>query len=293
MIPVMVLVPGDEFAGYDIVRLLGSGAMGDVYLARHPRLPRHEALKILRPNIFTSDENFQQRFIREADSIATLEHPNIVTVHDRGEFGGQLWIATQFVDGTDAAKLLERYPAGLPADEVAQIAAAISQALDHAHDRGVLHRDVKPANILLAQPDRDGVRRIYLADFGIARLLDDPAGLTATNFTLGTVAYAAPEQLMGIATDGRADQYALAATAHHLLTGTALFPDSNPIAVISHHLTEPPPAPSTIDPKLAPFNAAFARALAKNPGDRFPRCQDFAREFASATAASGDRKSVV
>jgi serine/threonine-protein kinase len=101
------------------------------------------------------------------------------------------------------------------------------------------------------------------------------------------VAYAAPEQLMGKATDVRADQYALAATAYNLLTGNALFPDSNPIAVISHHLTEPPPAPSTVDPKLAPFDAAFARALAKNPEDRFPRCQDFAREFATATAASG------
>lgn len=282
----MAMRPGDTFAGYTLVRLLGSGSMGEVYLARHPRLPRNEALKILRPEI-SDDQGFQQRFIREADSIAALEHPNILTVHDRGEFEGQLWIATQFVDGTDAAQLLEHYPTGMPADEVSQIVVSIAQALDHAHDCGILHRDVKPANILLAKPDRDGVRRIYLADFGIARPLDDPAGLTSTNFTLGTVAYAAPEQLRGLPIDGGADQYALAATTHHLLTGTPVFAASNPIAVISHHLTDPPPAPSRSDAKLAPFDAAFARALAKNPDERFPRCQDYAREIAAATAAIG------
>lgn len=282
----MPLGVGELFAGYTIVRLLGSGGMGEVYLAQHPRLPRQEALKILRPDIST-DDTFRQRFIREADSIAGLEHPNIVTVHDRGDTKGNLWIATQYVNGVDAARLLRSYPAGLPADEVAELTTAIARALDHAHDHGVLHRDVKPANILLATPDRNGERRVFLADFGIARPLDDPDGLTATNFTLGTVAYAAPEQLMGKGTDGRADQYALAATAYHLLTGTTLFPDSNPIAVISHHLTEPPPVPSEVDPRLAPFDAAFRRALAKNPHDRFPRCRDFAHELEAAVAASG------
>ena len=260
--------------------------MGEVYLAQHPRLPRHEALKILRTDI-SNDDSFRQRFIREADSIAALEHPNIVTVHDRGEADNQLWISTQYVDGTDAARLLQsRYPAGMPADEVADITAAIASALDYAHKKGLLHRDVKPANILLSHPDPDGNRRIYLADFGIARPLDDPAGLTATNFTLGTLAYAAPEQLMGSTIDGRADQYALAATAYHLLTGRPPYSDTNPVAVISHHLTEPPPPPSTVRPELAPFDAAFARALAKQPRDRFPRCQDFAHALTTATAGS-------
>jgi serine/threonine-protein kinase len=283
----MSLGAGDVFAGYTIVRLLGSGGMGEVYLAQHPRLPRGEALKILRPEI-SLDETFQQRFIREADSIAALEHPHIVTVHDRGDTEGRLWIATQYVDGTDAAKLLlDRYPAGMPADEAATITTAIAEALDYAHDRGLLHRDVKPANILLTQPDRDGTRRTYLADFGIARPLDDPAGLTATNFTLGTFAYAAPEQLMGKAIGGRADQYALAATTFHLLTGRPVFPDSNPVAVISQHLTQPPPAPSTIRPELASLDAAFDRALAKSPEDRFPCCQDFARAITVAAAQTG------
>jgi serine/threonine-protein kinase len=282
-----MLERGAEFAGYTIERQLGTGGMGEVYLAQHPRLPRREALKILKADI-SNDDSFRQRFIREADSIAALEHPHIVTVHDRGATDGRLWIATQFVDGADAAQLLrDRYPAGMPADEVAAITTAVADALDYAHGQGLLHRDVKPANILLSRPDRDGNRRIYLADFGIARPLDDPAGLTATNFTLGTFAYAAPEQLMGKAIDGRADQYALAATAYHLLTGRPLYSDTNPVAVISQHLTEPPPPPSTVRPELAPFDAAFARALAKQPQDRFTRCQDFANALAAATTAAG------
>ena len=283
----MALSAGELFAGFTIERLLGAGGMGEVYLAQHPRLPRREALKILRADI-SIDESFRQRFIREADSIAALEHPHIVTVHDRGDADGRLWIATQFVDGADAALLLrDRYPAGMPADELAAITTAIAEALDYAHGTGLLHRDVKPANILLAHPDHDGNRRIYLADFGIARPLDDPAGLTATNFTLGTFASVAPEQLMGKAIDGRADQYALAATAYHLLTGKPVYSDSNPVAVISKHLAEPPPAPSTGCAELAPFDAAFARALAKKPEDRFDRCQDFARAITAAAAASG------
>ena len=286
-IPPVTLRAGERFASYTIVRQLGSGGMGEVYLAQHPRLPRQEAVKVLRPEI-SGDSTFRQRFIREADSVASLEHPNIVTVYDRGETDGQLWIATQYVDGTDAAKLLrDRYPAGMTADDVADVTTAIAAALDHAHDRGVLHRDVKPANILLSHPDRDGVRRVFLADFGIARPFDDPAGLTATNFTLGTVAYAAPEQLMGNAIDGRSDQYALAATAYHLLTGTTMFGESSPIAVISRQLTEQPPAPSTVNPGLAPFDAVFARALAKDPGHRFPRCQDFARALNAALTSTG------
>ena len=283
----MGLTEGERFAGFRIVGEIGAGGMGQVYLVEHPRLPRREALKILRSDL-SADEGFRQRFIREADSIADLEHPHIVTVYDRGEAEGRLWIATKYVDGTDAARLLrDRYPAGMPAVEAAAITTAIAEALDYAHGRGLLHRDVKPANILLAQPDRDGNQWVYLADFGIARPLDDPAGLTATNFTLGTVAYAAPEQLMGKAIDGRADQYALAATAFHLLTGSPVFADSNQTAVIGRHLTEPAPLLSTVRPDLAPFDSAFARALAKNPADRFPRCQDFAREITTAAARSG------
>ena len=243
----MPLSPGQTFAGYTIIRLLGSGAMGEVYLAQHPRLPRQDALKILRPDV-SAEQDYRQRFIREADLAATLWHPNIVAVHDRGEEGDQLWISMDYVDGTDAARLLgDQYPAGMPAGEVADTLTAIASALDNAHQHELLHRDVKPANILLANPV-DGERRILLSDFGIARTTGDVSGLTATNMTMGTLPYASPEQLMGKPMDGRADQYSLAATAYHLLTGSPLFRESSPAAVIGSHLTAPPPPLAPLAP---------------------------------------------
>jgi len=236
----MPLRIGETFAGYRILRLLGSGGMGEVYLVEHPRLPRHDALKVLRPDL-SSDTSFRERFIREADLAAGLRHPHIVGIHDRGEHDGQLWIAMDYIDGSDAAQLMQQhYPAGMPAERAIPIITAAASALDHAHKRGLLHRDVKPANIIVADFDSDD-RRVFLADFGIARSLDDSSGITTTNMTVGTVAYAAPEQLMGEELDGRADQYALAATAYHLLTGVQLFPHSNPAVVISRHLNTTPP----------------------------------------------------
>ncbi|OBF96451.1 hypothetical protein A5790_05325 [Mycobacterium sp. 852002-51152_SCH6134967] len=281
----MPMMIGKTFADYRVLRLLGSGGMGEVYLVQHPRLPRQEALKVLRPDI-SSDPSFRERFIREADLAAGLRHPHIVGIHDRGEHDGQLWIAMDYIDGTDAAHLLDqKYPAGMPVDLVLTIVTAVASALDYAHRKGLLHRDVKPANIIVADLDTDDPNA-FLADFGIARPVDEISGITTTNMTVGTVAYAAPEQLMGKDLDGRADQYALAATVYTLVTGTVLFPDSNPIVVISHHLSEPAPAASTVDSNLGPFDPIFARALAKKPEDRFPTCQEFAREFARATAAS-------
>jgi serine/threonine-protein kinase len=275
----MPLESGTVFAGYTILRVLGSGGMGEVYLVQHPRLPRHDALKVL-PRSLTADSEFRQRFIREADLAATLFHPHIVGVHDRGEYDDQLWISMDYIDGTDAAQFArDRYPAGMPADEALAITTAVASALDHAHERGLMHRDVKPANILLGQPDSEGQRRIFLADFGIARPLADPSGLTATNLTVGTVAYAAPEQLMGEHIDGRADQYALAATAFHLLTGSPPFEHSNPVAVISKHLNEPAPRLSLRRNDLGQLDGVFSTALAKSPAERYGNCQDFAKAF--------------
>ncbi|GFG84310.1 protein kinase domain-containing protein [Mycolicibacter algericus] len=279
----MPLALGAEFAGYRIERLLGSGAMGEVYLARHPRLPRRDALKVL-PAGLTTDAEFRQRFQLEADLAATLFHPNIVGVHDRGEFDGQLWIAMDYVAGTDAARFVaDRYPNGMPEDEALPIVGAIAEALDHAHQRGLLHRDVKPANILIADPE-GGSQRILLADFGIVRQLGTVGGLTATNFTVGTVSYAAPEQLRGDDLDGRADQYALAATAFHLLTGAPPFGDGNPVTVISRHLTAVPPRLSERRPELAHLDAVLATGLAKDPAGRFGGCRAFARALAEADA---------
>jgi serine/threonine-protein kinase len=275
----MPLPTGETFAGYTIVRLLGSGGMGEVYLAEHPRLPRRDALKLL-PRDWSADTYYRARFSREADLASTLWHPHIVGVHDRGEYEGQLWISMDFVDGLDAAQLsADRYPAGMPVDGVIRIVTAVASALDAAHKQSLLHRDVKPANVMLTHLDDDGEQRILLTDFGIARDVSDISGLTTTNMTVGTVAYSAPEQLMGEDIDGRADQYALAATAYHMLTGSQLFPHSNPAVVISRHLNSPPPALSDTRPGLASLDRILAAALAKNPDDRFACCTDFARAF--------------
>ncbi len=285
----MPLADGATFAGYTIVRLLGTGGMGEVYLAQHPRLPRRDALKVL-PASVSADREYRERFNREADIAATLWQPHIVGVHDRGEYDGQLWISMDYVEGTDAARLLrERFPDGMPKSEVAKVIAAVAEALDYAHERNLLHRDVKPANILLANPESSD-ERILLADFGIARWADDVSGLTATNMTVGTVSYAAPEQLMGQQLDGRADQYALAATAFHLLTGSPPFQHSNPAVVISQHLSAPPPAVGDKRQELAAIDPVLAKALAKNPNERFERCADFARALGHRVdnAASDD-----
>ena len=151
----MPLRIGETFAGYRILRLLGSGGMGEVYLVQHPRLPRQDALKVLRPDV-SSDASFRERFIREADLAAGLRHPHIVGIHDRGEHDGQLWIAMDYIDGTDAAQLMQqRYPAGMPVELVIPIVTAVASALDYAHKKGLLHRDVKPANIIVADLDTD------------------------------------------------------------------------------------------------------------------------------------------
>jgi serine/threonine-protein kinase len=271
----MPLAPGQTFAGYTIVRQLGTGGMGEVYLAEHPRLPRHEAIKILRRDV-SADDEYRERFEREADMVAQLYHPNIVGIHDRGEFDGQLWISMDCVEGTDAGQLLlDRYRRGMPPDDVVRLVGEVAGALDYAHQKLLLHRDVKPANILLT--DLDSRRpRALLADFGIARRLDDATRLTATTMTVGTVAYAAPEQLMGTKIDGRADQYALAATAFHLLTGMPLFHDANPAVVISKHLTAPPPEIAKRRPELSHLGPVFSKALAKSPDDRYDTCAGFA-----------------
>ena len=272
----MPLSDGATFAGFTIVRLLGSGGMGEVYLAQHPRLPRRDALKLLPPE-WSADEEYRTRFVREADLASTLWHPHVVGVHDRGEADGQLWISMDYVDGLDAARLLaDRYPAGMPVEDVVRIVTAVAGGLDYAHKQGLLHRDVKPANIMLTHLDDDGEQRILLTDFGIARNLDDISGLTATNMTVGTVAYCAPEQLLGEDIDGRADQYALAATAYHMLTGSPLFSNSNPAVVISRHLNTEPPALADIRPELTGLDPVLAAALAKRPQDRFSRCTEFA-----------------
>lgn len=281
----MPLASGEYFAGFHILRPLGFGGMGEVYLVEHPRLPRQDALKIL-PAEMSVDSEFRARFNREAELAATLYNPHIVGIHDRGEFDGQLWISMDYIDGPDAGRLLrERYPTGMPTWEVVEIVSAVADALDYAHGRGLLHRDIKPPNILLTKPER-GRRRVLLGDFGIARNTAEVSGLTDTNVTLGTVNYAAPEQLTGSTIDGRADQYGLAATAYHLLTGSPMFGSSNPAVVIGRHLNAPPPRLADVRPDLAALDPVLAKALSKNSDDRFRICMDFANALGRA-ASSG------
>ena len=281
----MPLADGQIFAGYTIGRILGAGGMGEVYLARHPRLPRHDALKVLGVEV-SHDEEYRQRFNQEAEMVATLRHPNIVTIYDRGDFDGQLWIAMEFVDGTDASRLLtDKYPKGIPPAEVVRIITPIADALDYAHGRGLLHRDIKPANILLGVPE-SADDRIMLVDFGVARWIGQSSDLTGADMTVGTVNYAAPEQLKGEQIDGHADQYSLAATAYHLLTGAAPFANSNPAVVIGNHLSAQPPPLGTDHPDLARLGPVFARALAKDPSDRFDQCGDFATAMRDALGSA-------
>jgi serine/threonine protein kinase, bacterial len=272
----MALASGASFAGYTVARRLGWGVTGEVYLAQDPRSARWVALKILSPQM-SSDSKFRQRFASETASATSLCHPHVVEVHARGEFEGRLWTAMGYVEGSSTAQLMaERFPAVSPAGEVLAIIAAVASALDHAHERGLLHRDVKPANILLTSPAA-GEQRILLTDFGIA-----PRG--------DTVGYAAPEQLVGAEIDGHADQYALAATAFHLLTGAPPVGGADPGAALRQILDEPPPRLSDQRPELARLDGVFSRALAKRPADRFDTCGEFADAAnEQAGVSTGDR----
>ncbi|MFF2082136.1 protein kinase [Nocardia sp. NPDC058176] len=282
-----MLATGDVFAGYAIERQLGRGGMGSVYLARHPRLPRQTALKVLNPELF-ADAEMRVRFEREADLAAQLEHPNVVTVYDRGVDEDRLWISMQFVDGVDAAAI----PRPVPVERALRIIEGTAAALDHAHRNGVLHRDVKPANILLA--DRDGEERVLLTDFGIARPRDDVHHLTQTGTFTATLAYAAPEQLTGAHLDHRADQYSLACTLFALLTGVGPFAAANPVLVIQGHLQSLPPSVRGQRRELpAALDAVLARALAKRPADRFDSCAEFAAAARRALTGNGSEPTVL
>lgn len=283
------LAPGTVFAGYLIERVLGTGGMGAVYLARHPRLPRHDALKVL-SEIHSGDDEFRARFIREAELAARLEHPTIVAVHDRGVENGRLWIAMQFVDGVDAAELVRHDVAERPPQRVLHIVGEAARGLDAAHRAGLLHRDVKPANILLesrpGQPER-----VFVTDFGIARAAGQSTALTSVGSVLATLAYAAPEQLMGGVVDHRADVYALGCTLYELLTGTKPFPRDTAVAVMRAHIQDPPPRATAVNPLLPQtIDRVIARALAKNPDDRYQSCGALAD---AATAALDGRADAV
>ncbi|WP_312870230.1 serine/threonine-protein kinase [Gordonia asplenii] len=278
-----------EIAGYRVIRLLGAGGMGQVYLVRHPRLPREDALKLLDPAV-SSTGDFRARFVREADVLATLSHPNIVTLYDRGEFDGRLWITMEYIAGTDAAELIKTGPLS-PQLAIALVGSA-GAALDYAwRKQKITHRDVKPANILvgLDSPSTgsgpQSIESVKLADFGIAKAAGAVTSLTSTGITVGTMQYISPEAIDGADLDNRADIYSLGCTAFHLLSGQPPYVATSMSGLMSAHLTHTPPPiseranlPTSVDP-------VFFRVLAKDPRDRYPTCGAFVEALDAAMRA--------
>jgi serine/threonine-protein kinase len=273
----MVLSAGSVVAGYTIETVVGRGGMGTVYRARNPSLPRSDALKVLSAEL-SQDPHFRARFEREAELAATLDHPNIVTVYSRGETDGQLWIAMQYVAGSDADRELGQ--GRMSPQRAVHIIGEVAKALQYAHRRHLLHRDVKPANFLLAPNDE----RVFLADFGIARALDEVVGLTQTGMVMASVAYASPESLTGEPADHRSDIYSLGCSLYRMLTGRSPFARTGGMAAAAAaHLTEPPPRATDLVPSLpTAMDAVIATAMAKKPDERYQNAMDLA--YAAARA---------
>jgi len=274
---------GSDFAGYRIDSLLGRGGMGALYLATHLRLGRRAALKVLVPEL-AADLAFRERFIEESRVAASLDHPNVIPIYDADEVDGILFLAMRYVNGSDLKTMLDRRGRLSPAEAAAIVAQAAS-ALDAAHGAGLVHRDVKPANFLIEQPNE----HVYLTDFGIAKRVGT-AGLTKTGSFLGTVDYCAPEQIEGKDVDARADVYALGCVLYECLTGRKPFPKDAEVAVVHAHLMEPPPRVSTVRPDLPEtLDAVIATAMAKDRNERFDTCTALADAARAALAGEGAR----
>jgi serine/threonine protein kinase len=267
---------GSRIAGYRLEEQIGQGGMAVVYRAYDPRLDRRVALKILAPAL-AQDEAFQRRFIRESRAAAAVDHPNIIPVFEAGESGGVLFIAMRFVHGGDVRRLLDAL-GPLPPARVADIVSQVASALDAAHARGLVHRDVKPGNMLLDQAAGSGHQdHVYLSDFGLSKQALAQTALTSQGQFLGTLDYIAPEQVEGHLVDGRADLYALACAAFELLSGAPPFRGGEGLAVVWAKLSEPPPPLTERRPDLPhTVDWVMKRALAKAPADRFAGCGEFA-----------------
>lgn len=279
------LGPGVRIAGYVLEKQIGAGGMAVVFRARDEALGRLAAVKVLSPAL-AADEDFRTRFMRESRAAATVDEPHIVPVYAAGEAEGVLYIATRFVPSGDLRGLLRR--AGpLAADRAARINTQVASALDAAHAAGLVHRDVKPANILVDTP-LDRPEQAYLSDFGLSKGTLFTTGLTATGAFVGTPEYCAPEQANGLPVDGLTDQYALACVAFTMLAGAPPFPRSTPMAALHAHLADPPPRITAARPDLPrAADAVLARALAKAPRDRYPRCAEFAAALNEALHVRG------
>jgi WD40 repeat protein/tRNA A-37 threonylcarbamoyl transferase component Bud32 len=282
---------GTELAGYRIESLLGWGGMSVVYLAEDLRLKRRVALKLLAASL-AEDESFRQRFLRESELAASIDHPNIVPIFEAATTEDILFIAMRYVEGRDLKGRLQTGPLE-PADAIG-ILAQVASALDAAHARGLVHRDVKPSNVLLDTAARpDGSDHVYLADFGLMKRVSEEAGTAEDGRLLGTIDYVAPEQIAGEEIDGRADVYSLGCVLYECLVGQPPFPGDSDLAVVFAHLESEPPAPSARRPELAAaLDAVIARALAKEPDQRYPSCREFAKAALSTVVDEASRRLV-
>jgi serine/threonine protein kinase len=261
---------GTQIAGCRIESMLGRGGMGVVYLGEDLSLGRKVAIKVIAPDL-ARDVVFRERFVREARLAASLDHPHIIPVYEAREEGGDLYLAMRYVDGSDLRALLLREGV-LDPTRALEVVAQAGSALDAAHEAGLVHRDVKPANILIAAGAQPLSDHIYLSDFGLTKEIGSTSGVTGTGAMIGTLDYMAPEQIRGEVIDGRADTYALGCVLYQMLTGRAPY-SGNEVAVMLGHLQEPPPKPTDARPDLpAGVDTVVRRALAKNPGERYETC---------------------
>ena len=272
---------GTEIAGYRIEGLIGRGGMSVVYLAEHVRLGRKVALKLLSPEL-AENEKFRERFLRESQIAASIDHPNIVPIYDADEAGGTLFIAMRYVEGTDLRAPI-RSQAPLEPARVVSLVSQIAGALDAAHIHGLVHRDVKPGNVLLTHEDH-----VYVADFGLTKRALSVSGLTETGQLVGTIDYIAPEQAKGDPVDGRADVYSLGCLAYECLTGEVPFERDTEVAVLWAHVQESPPKPSATRPELPTrVDGVIARAMAKRPDDRYATAGELAVDLGRALSVTG------
>jgi hypothetical protein len=272
-----MLAPGSRVAGYLLESQIGAGGMAVVFRARDERLSRMVALKVLAPGL-AADDAFRQRFIRESRAAAAVDDPHIIPVYEAGESGGVLFIAMRLVVGGDLRSVMLR-EGPLTPERAAALLSPVASALDAAHAAELVHRDVKPANVLVdARPGRP--EHVYLSDFGLSKRAAAAVGLTGSGQFMGTAEYAAPEQINGRPVSGQADQYALACVAFEALSGTAPFARPEPMAVLWAHLSEPPPSLVMLRPDLPRgVDRILTRALAKEPHHRYDSCREFIDEL--------------
>ena len=281
-------LPDQNLLGkYRIIERIGSGGMAEVYLGRHDKLNRDVAIKVLRPSLI-DDPQFTARFEREARLAANLRHPGIVQVFDFDSEGDRHYLVMEYINGgTLKARMQSLRDAGayMPLDEIHHYLARIADALDYAHEQGMLHRDLKPANILI-----DPAGNSYLADFGIARLAGEPE-ITHTGTLMGTPAYMSPEQCEGLPLTGASDLYSLGIILYEMLTGDVPFDAESPLAILQKHINEVPPLVNEVRPELpAALNSFMQSVLAKNPGERFPSAVKMAAEFKRITNLPDESK---